>query len=138
MVSEIPGPYPEVTSGFSDKSQMQARGMTLLDQATVKVDGQRALLLNVEQLAYGTLFRKWLLAVERPAATVRIVASFPKEELKEGEDLRSAILAVAFGEASDPANALAFTATPVDPFEVPKIMGADHDSVARRPVPDER
>ncbi len=46
MVSEIPGPYAEVTAGFSDKRQMQARGMTLLDHSSVTVDRQRAMLLN--------------------------------------------------------------------------------------------
>jgi hypothetical protein len=123
MVSEIPGPYAEVTAGFSDKRQMQARGMTLLGNSSVKVDGQKAMLLEVEQPAYGTLFRKWMLAVERPGGTALIVASFPKEERKQGEDLKAAILAAAFGKASDPANALAFTATPVDPFQVAKVMG---------------
>ena len=56
MVSEIPAPYAEVTAGFSDKKQMQTRGMTLLSHSSVKVNGQRAMLIHVEQPAYGTLF----------------------------------------------------------------------------------
>ncbi len=123
MVSEIPGPYAEVTAGFSDKRQMQARGMTLLGNSSAKVDGQKAMLLEVEQPAYGTLFRKWMLVVERPSGTALIVASFPKAEAKQGEELKAAILAAAFGKPSDPADALAFVATPVAPFQVAKVMG---------------
>jgi hypothetical protein len=123
MVSEIPGPYAEVTAGFSDKRQMQARGMTLLGSSSVKVDGQKAMLLEVEQPAYGTLFRKWMLAVERPGGTALIVASFPKTEAKQSEELRAAILAAAFGKPSDPADALTFVATPVAPFQLAKVIG---------------
>jgi len=123
MVSEILGPYAEVTAGFSDKRQMQARGTTLLDNSSAKVDGQQAKLLEVEQHAYGTLFRKWILAVERPDGTALIVASFPKAEAKQGEALKAAILAAAFGKPSDPADALAFVATPVALLQVAKIMG---------------
>lgn len=123
MVSEIPGPYSEVTAGFSDKRQMQARGMTLIGNSSVTVDGQKAMLLEVEQPAYGTLFRKWMLAIERPGGTVLIVASFPKAEAKQGEELKASILSATFGKRSDPADALAFVATPVAPFLVAKVMG---------------
>lgn len=123
MVSEIPGPYAEVTAGFSDKRQMQARGMTLLGSSSAKVDGQKAMLLEVEQSAYGTLFRKWMLAIKRPGGTALIVASFPKAEAEQGEELRAAILAAAFGKPNDPADALAFVATPAAPFQVAKVMG---------------
>lgn len=123
MVSEIDGPYVEVTAGFSDKRQMQARGMTLLEHLSVKVDGQQAMLLNVEQPAYGMLFRKWMLVVDRPNGTALIVATFPKSETRQGEDLKVAILASTFGIPSDPLDALAFVATPVAPFKVAKIMG---------------
>lgn len=123
MVSEIPGPYSAVTAGFSDKRQMQARGMTLIGNSSVKVDGQTAMLLEVEQPAYGTLFRKWMLVIERPAGTALIVASFPKAEAEQGGELKAAILAAVFGKPSDPAHALAFVATPVTPFQVAKVMG---------------
>lgn len=123
MVSEVPGPYAEVTAGFSDKRQMQAQGMTILDHSLVKVDGQRAMLLNVEQSAYGTLFQKWMLAVERPDGTALIVATCPKVEARQGEELKAAILAAAFGKPSAPEDALAFAATPVAPFQIAKVLG---------------
>ncbi|QUW04118.1 hypothetical protein J8C06_13810 [Chloracidobacterium validum] len=123
MVSELPGPYVEVTAAFTNKKQMQNRGMTLLDHSSVTVDGQRAVLLDVEQPAYGTLFRKWMLAIERPGGTALIVAAFPKAEVKQGEELKAAILAATFGKRSDPADALAFVVTPVAPFQVAKVMG---------------
>ena len=123
MVSEIPRPYIEVTSGFSNKRQMQARGMTLLDHSLVKIENQRAMLLNVEQPAYGTMFRKWMLVVDRPGSTALIVASFPKSEAEQGEQLKASILAISFGKPSDPAASLAFVAKSIVPFEVAKIMG---------------
>jgi hypothetical protein len=97
--------------------------MTLLDHSSVSVDGQRAMLVKLEQYAYGTLFRKWMLAVDRPGETVLIVASFPKAEAKQGEDLKAAILTASFGGRSNSADALAFVATPVEPFQVARVMG---------------
>ena len=123
VVTEIPGPYEKVTADFRDKEKMQAGGMTLLDHSSVKVDGQRATLLRVEQSAYGTVFGKWMLAVERPDGTTVIAASFPKAKKEQGEALRAAILAATFSQPSDPADALTFVATPVAPFEVAKVIG---------------
>ena len=58
MISEIPGPYAEATAGLHDPKRLQAQGMRLLGQSAAKVDGHAALLLQIEQTAYGTLFRK--------------------------------------------------------------------------------
>lgn len=123
MVSEIPGPYAEITAGFSDSRQMQTRGMTLLDHSSVTVDGQRAMLLHVEQAVRDTLFRKWMLAIDRHNSTTIIIASFPKAEVDQGNELRAAILAAAFGKPKDPTDALVFDVTPVTPFQVAKVMG---------------
>lgn len=123
IVTEIPGPYSEVTAGFRDTKKLHAQGMTLLDHSSVKVDGRGAMLLDAEQVAYGTLFRKWILAIDRPGGTTLIIASFPKAEAEQGETLKAAILAATFGERSDPAEALAFVVTPVVPFEVAEIIG---------------
>lgn len=128
-----------MTAGFSDKQQLQARGMTLLAHSAIKVDGQQAMLVNVEQSAYGTLFRKWMLVIDRPGATVLIAASFPKTESAQGEALKAAILSVTFGKPGDPADALAFVATPMAPFAVAKIMGQNMilSLEGRFPVKDE-
>lgn len=82
MVSEIPGPYSEVTAGFNDKKRMQAQGMSLLGKSSVKLNGYTGMLLHVEQPAYGTLFNKWMVAVDRSGTTTLIVATYPEAAAK--------------------------------------------------------
>jgi len=124
MVSEIPGPFGEVTAGFSDQKRMQAQGMKLLSRSSTKVDGHKAILLHVEQSAYGTLFKKWLVAVDRAGTTALMVATYPQAEgQQQGESLRAAVLAATFGESTDTTDALSFTAKPMAPFQVAKVLG---------------
>ena len=139
MVSEIPGPYGEVTAGFHDKKRMQAQGMTLLSNSSVKLDGHTAMLLHVEQPAHGTLFRKWVVAVDRSGATTLIVASYPKAKANQGEPLKTAILAATFRKATDPTDALTFSVTPSSPFKVAKVLGQNMilSPDGRFPVKDE-
>lgn len=140
MITEIPGPYVEATAGFSDQKRMQSQRMNLLSKAAVKVDGHVAMLLQVEQSAYGTLFRKWLVAVDQSGSTVLIVATYPKAVATQQEEpLKTAILAATFGKPTDPVDALTFTATPVAPFEIAKVMGQNMilSPEGRYPVKDE-
>jgi len=139
MVSEIPGPFGEATAGFSDEKRLQAQGMKLLSKSSVKVDGLAGMLLHVEQPAYGTLFRKWIVALDRSGATTFIVASYPRAEAKQEEPLKSAILAATFGTATDPTDALIFSATPSSPFRIAKVFGQNMilSPDGRFPVKDE-
>jgi hypothetical protein len=139
MVSEIPGPYGEVTAGFNDEKRMQAQGMTLLSKSSVKVDGHTGMLLHIEQPANGTLFKKWMVAVDRSGATTLIVASYPEAAAKQGELLKTAILAATFGKATDPTDALTFSVTPSPPFKVAKVFGQNMilSPDGRFPVKDE-
>jgi hypothetical protein len=139
MVSEIPGPYGEVTAGFNDKKRMHAQGMTLLGKSSVQVDGHNGMLLQVEQPAYGTLFKKWMVAVDRSRATTLIVASYPEAAAEQGELLKTAILAATFGKATDPIDALTFSVTPSPPFKVAKVLAQDMilSPDGRFPIKDE-
>lgn len=123
MVSEIPGPYAEVMAGFIDSKRMQAQSMTLLSKSSVIVDGHTAMLLRIEQPAYGTIFRKWIVALDRSGATTLIVASYPKAEVQQEEPLKRAILAATVGKTADPVNALTFSVTPSSPFKIAKVIG---------------
>lgn len=124
MVSEIPGPYLEVARGVSDEKRLQAKGMKLLDSSPVEVDGRTAMLLHVEQTAYGTVFKKWLLVVDYSDSTMLVVASYPSAEArKEEHTLKAAVLATSFGMQTDPIAALAFTVKPEAPFQIAKVMG---------------
>lgn len=140
MVSEIPGPTGDVTAGFNDKKRMQAQGMALLSKSSIKVDGHTGMLLHVEQPAYGMLFKKWMVAVDRSGATTLIVASYPEAEAKQGELLKTAILAATFGKTTDPTDALTFSVTPSSPFKVAKVFGQNMilSPNGRFPVKDEK
>ena len=140
MVSEIPGPFGEVTAGFSDPRRMQAQGMKLLSRSSTKVDGYKAMLLHIEQSAYGTLFKKWLVAVDRAGTTALMVATYPQAEgQQQGERLRAAVLAATFGKPTDTIDALSFTAMPMAPFQVAKVLGQNMilSPDGRFPVQDE-
>nr|NJM02486.1 hypothetical protein [Desulfobacula sp.] len=139
VVSEIPGPYAEATAGFNDSKRMQAQSMALLSRSSVKVDGYTAMLLHIEQPAYGTIFRKWIVALDRSGATTLIVASYPKAEVKQEEPLKRAILAATVGNGTDPINALAFSVAPSSPFKIAKVFGQNMilSPDGRFPVKDE-
>ena len=124
MVTEIPGPYIEVTRGLTDQKSLQAQGINLLNNSSVQVAGQTAMLLHVEQSAAGTLFKKWILAVDRSGSTTLIVASYPSTASEQQEQpLKTAILNIAFGKQTDPMDALSFTVKPLAPFKIAKVMG---------------
>lgn len=123
IVSEIPGPYDEVMVGLKDKRRMKAKGMTLLSNSSVKVNGHTAMLFHIEQPAYGRVFKKWMVAVDHSGATTLIVATYPEAAAKEGGSLKTAILNATFGKAADPTDALRFSVTPSPPFKVAKVIG---------------
>ena len=124
MVTEVPGPYAEVTRGLTDQKSLQNQGIKLLNNSPVTVAGQTAMLLQVEQSEYGTLFKKWILAIDRSGATTLIVASYPSVVSEQQEQpLRTAILNATFGKQTDPMDALSFTVKPQAPFKIAKVMG---------------
>ena len=124
MVTELPGPYSEVAKGFSDQEKMQARGMVLLEKSSVTVDGQAGMLLHIEQSAYGMLFRKWILVVDRSGSTTFIAGTCPMTESSQQESLlKEAVLSTTFGKQVDPMDALSFSVHPQAPFEIAKVMG---------------
>ena len=124
IISEIPGTYDEVIAGLSNPKSMRTQGIKLLSKAPNKVDGHKAMLFHAEQSVNGTLFKKWLLAVDRSGATTIIMATYPKAENKQqAEILKAAILAASFGKPNDPFDALKFTVKPVSPFQIAKITG---------------
>ena len=81
-------------------------------------------MLNKLVKSYGTLFKKWLVAVDRAGTTALMVATYPQAEgQQQGESLRAAVLAATFGESTDTTDALSFTAKPMAPFQVAKVLG---------------
>lgn len=124
MITEIPGPYGEVTAGFEDTSVLQARGMKVLDRSSIKVDGRAAKLFHVEQFAYSRLFKKWVLVVDCSGSTILVTGTYPSEAARDRElPLKTAVLSATFGKKTDPIEALPFTVTPESPFEIAEVMG---------------
>jgi hypothetical protein len=124
IISEMPSTYGDVIAGFSDPKRMRTQGLRLLNKAPARVNGHEAMLFNVEQSIDGTLFKKWLLAVNRSGATTLIMATYPKAKTEQqGESIRTAILAATFGRSTKPSDALKFTVKPVAPFQIAKVIG---------------
>ncbi|MHC4215414.1 MAG: hypothetical protein ACYSWP_18790 [Planctomycetota bacterium] len=113
MVMEIPGPFAEVTKGFSDVEKMKARGINLLGKSSIIVDGQTAMLLHVEQSAYGNQFKKWVLVADQSGSTTLITATYLSAESKQQEQLlKKAVLSATFGKKADPIDELSFVVNP--------------------------
>ncbi len=131
LIQEIPGPYNEVIKGFSDPTQLASKGMELINHFNVEVDGLKSILLKLEQSAYGTVFQKLVLAVNRYGSTTIIMATYPADLRDQMEQpLKTSLLAAKFGakkeaQALQQSNiaALSFEVTPVSPFEIAKVMG---------------
>ena len=92
MITEIPGPFTEVSKGFT-KTGLATRGMTLIEKKEVKVASGNAVLLHVSQSAQGIQFLKWMLGFGNKKQSVLIVATFPKQFERDLSDkLKKAIL----------------------------------------------
>ncbi|MEJ2621069.1 MAG: hypothetical protein P8163_12610 [Candidatus Thiodiazotropha sp.] len=140
VITELPAPYHLAIKGFSDEQQMKTKNMALLQKSQVTISGYNGMLFHVEQPAYGMLFKKWILAVERNKSTVLIVASYPETAQKQKVILKEAILNAKLSKASDPLEALGFTILPEEPFEIANTF-AQHIILTpggRFPIKDER
>jgi hypothetical protein len=92
MVVRVPGPYPEVTRGFT-AAQLQTRGMQLHSKASVKIDGLPGVLLKVTQRAYQVRFMKWILAFGDETQTFVVTAAFPEaRQAQLSGPLKAAVL----------------------------------------------
>jgi hypothetical protein len=59
VVTEIPGPYSKVTSGFNTAT-LKTRGITLVSKENIQIDRYQGLLLQVNQSLDARLFSKWI------------------------------------------------------------------------------
>ena len=125
MITEMDGPYAEVTAGF-DGPQMQSRGMRLLQKEDLTVDGWAGMLLRIEQDAHGITFAKWLLVFGDETQTVMITATYPKElEQELGTMLHDAVVSAKFDADRhvDPFADLPFSIGAAQNLQFAKRMG---------------
>jgi hypothetical protein len=93
MVTEIPGPFSELSAGLSDPSRLKKNGIILLSQEQISSNGQTALLLKIQQRASGVDFLKWVLIFGDEAESVMVTATFPQDlEDKLSEPLKQSVL----------------------------------------------
>ena len=115
MVTIIPGPFAEVTKGFT-KETLATRGIGLLSKRDVRIANQAGLLLNLSQNAYGQEFQKWISVTGDETKTQVVTATFPTSKSGElSEAMRAVVLS---------ATPLSTTGdTPSLPFEIGTVEG---------------
>jgi hypothetical protein len=92
MAITIPGPFSEVTRGFTSEI-LKTRGMTLNSKENVSIDGSKGMLISLTQTAYGIEFAKWIVAFGNEKETKMVTATFPKANAaKLSAILKSAVL----------------------------------------------
>lgn len=79
LVSEVPGPFSEITEGFKSKEALAARGMVLLESSEVRIASGTALLLQVGQIVEEAAYLKWILVFGNEKETVMITATLPEQ-----------------------------------------------------------
>jgi hypothetical protein len=93
MVTEIPGPFSELSAGLRNPSKLEKNGISLLSQEQVKLNGQNAILLKMQQTASGVDFLKWVLIFGDQASSTMVTATFPKHlNAKLSESLKQSLL----------------------------------------------
>lgn len=112
IVTEFPGPFSEVSSGFSKPAELMKRGMSLLNKQEVKINGQRGVLVQVKQNAFGTEYLKWIVIFGDEKESVLVAATFPKEHENDlSERMRASILSASWDREKNisPTEGLSFT-----------------------------
>lgn len=82
QVTEIAGPFKEVTAGFSDPQLTKKQGMTIIapPQPITLLDGTPALWLQFRQDSSGERYLKWVMAWGNSSATVMLIATVPERD----------------------------------------------------------
>ncbi|MCP3136444.1 hypothetical protein [Pyxidicoccus xibeiensis] len=126
MVTELPGPYTEVTTGFTAEG-LTSRGMKLLSKKQVKVNGHKGLLLHVAQSASGVDFLKWLVVLGDASATLVVTATYREEDTKAlGRPMQAAVLSTRWDRDAAPTAAPALFTLKETPGlkEAQRLQGA--------------
>jgi hypothetical protein len=113
MVTVLPAPaaVADLRKGFT-KAALAEKGITLLGEEAVTVDGAAAMLYRVAQSPMGHEFRKWILVREHGTSVVLIVGTYPLEaEAALGTPIRQSLLGTRLEkEGDDPLEGLTFRA----------------------------
>jgi hypothetical protein len=130
-VTEIAGPFKEVTAGFSDPELAKKQGMTILapPQSITLADGTQALWFQFRQDYLDERFRKWAVAWGNSSATVMLIGTVPESDAAGGEARFKQSFLTATWKPAPPSTAidtagLPFTIRPAPGWEFVQRVGA--------------
>jgi len=109
MLMEIPGPYEEVSAGFSEENLIK-QGMTLLSKKDILINQQSGMFLELDQEASGIIFSKYILVYGHESTTL-INGVYLKESKDTKILIKDAMLSTFIDNAVevDPRGALKYT-----------------------------
>lgn len=123
IVTEFPGSFREVASGFSSPADLAARGLSLLSKQEIEISGLRGELLQVKQTSSSTDYLKWIVVFGDDKESVMIAATFPKKHENElSQKMKASILTATWdrGQKVSPTEGLNFTFTEIGEFKTRK------------------
>jgi hypothetical protein len=123
-VTELPGPFAEVTSGFNE-SDFKKQGVILQSLVKTNYGTNNGLLISIAQSSQGVDFLKWMAVFGDEKTTYLVVASFPKKaEGQMSDPLKEAVLSARVSTTKiDPFGALTFRVTPTNDMKLANISG---------------
>ena len=126
MVTVIPGPFAEVTAGFTQEN-LAARQMGLLQKNKRDQGELEGLLIHLRQtVGLGTEYLKWIWVFGDEKESVLVTATFLKEEGEELSDkMRAAVESTKWDPnlKIDPFAGLTFKVEEAGKFRIAKVMG---------------
>ena len=95
LLLSFPAPLFELLPGFSNPAALLKRGMKLVSEEQVTINGQKSVLFQVRQTSRGIEYLKWILVLGNQKESVMVLAQFPKElESELSKKMRASLLTV--------------------------------------------
>lgn len=139
MVTEMPGPYEPIISGFSMPEELQKQQMQKISEEILPERALPAKLIHLKQEAYETTWLKWILIMGNETGTLIVTATF----LKQDEALFSAVMKEAVlstqwnvNETKNLFDGLDFRISHINSFEVKERMGHNILLKSSKEIPD--
>lgn len=110
IVMEIPGPFSEVSKGFTHE-MLKSRGMTLHSKKEITVNNYQGYLIHLDQEANGLIFGKDILVYGNSQFTSMINGVYLKDSVQSGNKIRESILSTVIDRSLevDPRQSLDYT-----------------------------
>jgi hypothetical protein len=105
MVIEFPGPYSEVTKGFTEEG-LKSKGIILSEKKSMMVNGFSGTYIFAKQSAYGRMFGKYILVFGDEKKSILINGMCPIDLIsKIGKEIEKSVFSVVY-EAEKKVNPL--------------------------------